>query len=63
MIPEIIRFKDLKKGDEFLFLNIPYKVLRITKNSVEYVPVNLTGGRPNTMGKNCMMLVTLTKRA
>lgn len=59
---EIIRFKDLQKGDEFLFLNIPYKVVKTSKTQVFYLSVNQHGGRENTMGRNCMMLVTLVKR-
>jgi len=59
----VIRFKELKKGDEFLFLNIPYKVVKTSATQIFYSPVNANGGRPSTMGKNSMMLVTLTKRA
>lgn len=55
---EIIRFKDLQKGDCFLFLNIPYKVVKISKTQVFYSPISNHGGRPNMMGRNCMMLVT-----
>lgn len=57
----MIRFKDLQKGDEFLFLNIPYKVVKTSATQIFYSPVNANGGRPSTMGKNCMMLVTLVK--
>lgn len=58
---DIIRFKELKKDDEFLFLGIPYKVREVTKTQIYYSSVNATAGVTNpsrsAMGKNCMMLV------
>lgn len=58
---EVIRFKDLNKGDRFTFLGIPYVVTKVTATQVFYNSVNSQTGavnpRANIMGRQCMMLV------
>lgn len=66
MDPLVIRCKDLQQNDEFLFLNIPYKVRKISKSQIFYGPYDKTTGRifkgTSTLGKNSMMRVTLIHR-